>query len=50
MFPPDEGGIAGGIAGGLMPARSDPPYACFGVEVDDVDMAYEQAAALGAEP
>ena len=44
MFPPAEGGIPGG----LMPARGMPTYACFGVEVDDVDSAHERAVALGA--
>jgi uncharacterized protein len=31
-----------------MPARGLPTYACFGVEVDDVDTTYEQALGLGA--
>jgi uncharacterized protein len=44
MFPPTDGGIPGG----LMPARGVPTYACFGVEVDDVDTAYDRAIALGA--
>jgi predicted enzyme related to lactoylglutathione lyase len=43
---PSRGG--GGISGGLMPARGLPTYACFGVEVDDVDTTYEQALGLGA--
>ncbi len=38
----------GGIAGGLMPARGMPTYACFGVEVDDVDDSYRRALELGA--
>ncbi len=38
----------GGIPGGLMPARGLPTYACFGVEVDDVDEAHDRALALGA--
>ena len=46
MFPPQGDGD---IPGGLMPARGVPPYACFGVEVDDVDDAYRQAIELGAE-
>lgn len=44
MFPP----AAGGIPGGLMPARGMPTYACFGVEVDDVDVAFGRAVELGA--
>ena len=32
-----------------MPARDVRPYACFGVDVDEVDAAYHQAIALGAE-
>jgi predicted enzyme related to lactoylglutathione lyase len=40
-------GAEGGMAGGLMPARGVPTYACFGVEVDDVDDA-ARALALGA--
>jgi uncharacterized protein len=46
MFPP---GSEGGIAGGLMPARGMPTYACFGVAVDDVDASYQSALGLGAE-
>jgi predicted enzyme related to lactoylglutathione lyase len=45
MFPPADDG---GIAGGIMPARGVPTYACFGVEVDDVDDAYRRALELGA--
>lgn len=45
MFPPAGDG---GIAGGLMPARGLPTYACFGVEVDDVDDSYRHALELGA--
>lgn len=45
MFPHAEGGIPGG----LMPSRGGPSYACFGVEVDDVDEAHRQAVELGAE-
>jgi uncharacterized protein len=45
MFPP---AADGGIAGGLMPARGLPTYACFGVQVDDVDATFERALALGA--
>ena len=45
MFPPAGDG---GIAGGLMPARGLPTYACFGVEVDDVDDTYDRALELGA--
>ena len=45
MFPPAGDG---GIAGGLMPARGLPTYACFGVEVDDVDNSYRHALELGA--
>lgn len=45
MFPPAGDG---GIAGGLMPARGLPTYACFGVEVDDVDHSYRHALELGA--
>jgi hypothetical protein len=41
-------GAEGGIAGGLMPARGGPTYACFGVQVDDVDCAHELAVELGA--
>ena len=41
-------GAEGGMAGGLMPARGVPTYACFGVEVDDVDDAYTRALELGA--
>jgi predicted enzyme related to lactoylglutathione lyase len=44
MFPPTDGGIAGG----LMPARGMPTYACFGVEVDDVDAGHRRAIELGA--
>lgn len=44
MFPSADGGISGG----LMPARGMPTYACFGVEVDDVDAAHDRAIALGA--
>jgi uncharacterized protein len=43
-FPPADGGIPGG----LMPARGMPTYACFGVEVDDVDSSYQRALELGA--
>lgn len=43
---PDE---TRGIPGGLMPSPVGVgPYALFGVEVDDVDAAYERAIALGA--
>lgn len=45
MFPPAGDG---GIAGGLMPARGLPTYACFGVEVDDVDDTYRRALEVGA--
>jgi predicted enzyme related to lactoylglutathione lyase len=43
-FPPANGGIPGG----LMPARGMPTYACFGVQVDDVDASYRRALELGA--
>lgn len=45
MVPPTA---EGGIPGGLMPARGVPTYACFGVEVDDVDDAYARALESGA--
>jgi hypothetical protein len=45
MFPPRD---EGGIPGGLMPARGAPTYACFGVEVDDVDATYDAALIRGA--
>lgn len=45
MVPP---AAEGGIPGGLMPARSLLTYACFGVEVDDVDDAHARALELSA--
>jgi len=45
MFPPHGDGD---IPGGLMQARGHAPYACFGVEVDDVDEAFRHAVELGA--
>jgi uncharacterized protein len=45
MVPPSA---TGGMPGGLMPARRVPTYACFGVEVDDVDDAHARALEVGA--